>query len=177
MGMKACKECGNNISTKADKCPHCGFKNKKSSTLFVLILVLIIAWSFSKVFESTPPPLNPTTAIAGVQVAPTPPSPYDQAAKDLKLDFDWRTAGRNDVMIADIKIKNNSKYTVKDIIIKCTLYANSGTMLGKSEKTVYEILKPGKGFSLKNANMGFINPQTASASCRIPNFELIGQNN
>lgn len=48
MPLKKCKECGKQISSKADACPHCGFKKKGKGclVLFVLgILTIIILWS------------------------------------------------------------------------------------------------------------------------------------
>lgn len=40
-----CKECGQEISSKADKCPHCGFKQKKSKkTLIIVIIIFVILW-------------------------------------------------------------------------------------------------------------------------------------
>ncbi len=41
MALKKCKECGEQISSKAEKCPHCGNpQSKKSSSLSVIIVLL-----------------------------------------------------------------------------------------------------------------------------------------
>lgn len=37
--MKPCKECGKEISTKADKCPHCGVKISNHGCLLAMIVV------------------------------------------------------------------------------------------------------------------------------------------
>jgi hypothetical protein len=42
MALVACKECGKEISKKAETCPHCGFKPKKTS-LFSWIVTILIA--------------------------------------------------------------------------------------------------------------------------------------
>jgi len=39
MAMVACKECGKEISSKADKCPHCGVKIKRTSTFTWIVSV------------------------------------------------------------------------------------------------------------------------------------------
>jgi len=31
MAIKSCKECGKEISSKAEVCPHCGFRLRKSA--------------------------------------------------------------------------------------------------------------------------------------------------
>lgn len=42
VAIKACKECGNPVSDKAEACPKCGAKQRKKTSLFVKIL----AWFF-----------------------------------------------------------------------------------------------------------------------------------
>ena len=42
MAMTKCKECGNEISSKADSCPKCGAKVKRTSAFTKFVLVLIV---------------------------------------------------------------------------------------------------------------------------------------
>lgn len=42
MSLINCKECKKEISDEVDKCPHCGFKVKKSSGCLTLIIIGII---------------------------------------------------------------------------------------------------------------------------------------
>lgn len=66
MALKKCKECGNDVSTKADSCPKCGAKIKaKSIGCGGLILVLIVIGIIGALFSqnsnspsSTPFKLN-----------------------------------------------------------------------------------------------------------------------
>ncbi|MAQ51806.1 MAG: zinc ribbon domain-containing protein, partial [Pseudomonas sp.] len=50
MAVGKCKECGGQVASSAKACPHCGAKVKKSvgilGWLFVLLVVLPIAWKF-----------------------------------------------------------------------------------------------------------------------------------
>ncbi len=41
MAIKKCKECGNDVSTKADKCPHCGAKVKNDIGCLGVIVIII----------------------------------------------------------------------------------------------------------------------------------------
>jgi hypothetical protein len=51
MSLKKCKECGNQVSTKADACPSCGAKIKSKSknygcgTLIVILILIGMVWS------------------------------------------------------------------------------------------------------------------------------------
>ncbi len=55
MALKKCRECGNRVSTKADKCPNCGAPLKKSTkigclgSIVVIIFVLIIIKGVAKI--------------------------------------------------------------------------------------------------------------------------------
>ncbi|MEN6475661.1 MAG: zinc-ribbon domain-containing protein [Syntrophaceae bacterium] len=46
MALKKCKECGNEVSTKADKCPHCGAKVKGNIGCLGLIGIFILIGMF-----------------------------------------------------------------------------------------------------------------------------------
>lgn len=62
MGLKACKECGQQISDSAESCPHCGHKPSRPSGCFVIILGVIIVFVVGVVFESYSPPPPKTAA-------------------------------------------------------------------------------------------------------------------
>jgi len=47
MAIRPCKECGKNISTKAEVCPHCGAKPKRTSAFTWIITIFIILVGFS----------------------------------------------------------------------------------------------------------------------------------
>ena len=57
MALKKCKECGNQVSIKADKCPNCGAPIKKRTkvgclgSIILIIFVLIIIGQLSNFFE------------------------------------------------------------------------------------------------------------------------------
>ena len=40
MAMMKCKECGKDVSSKADKCPHCGIPIQKKSRTFLLFFLI-----------------------------------------------------------------------------------------------------------------------------------------
>lgn len=98
MAMTKCKECGNEISTKADACPKCGAKQVRTSGCAKVALVFIVGTVFLAVIgpcgrdtttrsqlppstSSTSPAPAPPAAVAIVPPAPTPGSQwfYDQS--------------------------------------------------------------------------------------------------
>jgi len=75
MALTKCKECGEQISTKADACPKCGAKLAKKTSAFtwlVLILIIVGVWeaanmspSPSSSSSSSSSLLAPRATIAG----------------------------------------------------------------------------------------------------------------
>ncbi|MEC8124588.1 MAG: hypothetical protein VX125_12210 [Pseudomonadota bacterium] len=45
MALKDCKECGNQVSDKADSCPQCGAKRKKPFSLLLFLGILFVLFS------------------------------------------------------------------------------------------------------------------------------------
>jgi RNA polymerase subunit RPABC4/transcription elongation factor Spt4 len=59
MAIKSCKECKGQVSSKADKCPHCGAKQSKGSwigtvALIVLGTIIVVNLATDKKPKSTP---------------------------------------------------------------------------------------------------------------------------
>lgn len=84
MAMTKCKECGNEISTKADACPNCGAKQVRTSGCAKVVLIFLGFIVFVAVIgqcnrdqsstTSTPASSStPAAASPAATVAPTPP--------------------------------------------------------------------------------------------------------
>lgn len=55
MAMIKCSECGNEVSTTADSCPHCGAKiKKKEANNSVLDILCLFSLIFSLAFSFSP---------------------------------------------------------------------------------------------------------------------------
>lgn len=86
MAVTACKECAGKVSSKAKLCPHCGAKVTRKvgviGWLFVLFVVLPIAWQFGKgMGDSTAGSSSIATAIpTSVPRASTPPAAEKERA-------------------------------------------------------------------------------------------------
>lgn len=56
MALKPCKECGKEISTEAEKCPHCGAKlSGKFGCLPMAVIAIIVIGAISSLSTNSPP--------------------------------------------------------------------------------------------------------------------------
>lgn len=90
MALIKCKECGSEVSSKADACPKCGArvaaKPMGCGTLIVaIILGLVIISAFSSIFSSTSrsekPSAQPIQPSASTAKAPSPPAPPEPGSQ------------------------------------------------------------------------------------------------
>ena len=89
MALKKCKECGHDVSSKAESCPSCGAKQKESSTFGCLSVVALAIVLFAVIgsFSDTSPP-EPTNAVT-----PTP-----APAKPI-----WTSSSGTDEMTGELR--------------------------------------------------------------------------
>lgn len=161
MALTKCKECGEEISKKAEKCPKCGAPRKKKTSWFTWMVTAVVAlWGIGYISGGDTP-------SAGANKGP---SPKELALKNTELDFSWSKSGFGSVMEADFTIKNNSQYDVKDVEIECAHYAKSGTRIDSNTRTIYEVVKSKGSKTFNKFNMGLIHSQVYQSSCRISNL-------
>lgn len=167
MTLIKCKECGEEISQKAEKCPHCGAPQKKKTSLLTwLVAVVVVLWAIG--YFSTD-----RTTTSSRSVSSQGPSAKEQALASLDLDFKWGTTAGGNIMEANFTVHNKGKRDIKDIEITCTHFAKSGTRIDSNTRTIYEIIKANSKKSFKNFNMGFIDSQAYQSSCRITDLVVM----
>lgn len=160
--MVKCKACGVDISKNAKVCPQCGEPAPKKTSLAAWLFLGIIV--LMGIGMTNNPDSGSSTA---------PLTPKEEARSQVKLEnFEWTTGGFGSVMEADFKIKNDSKYLVKDIEITCTHSAKSGTVIDSNKRVIYDSVEAGKTKTIKKFNMGFINSQANQSSCEITDFQI-----
>jgi len=94
MALTKCKECGNEVSTKADSCPKCGAKTPKKTSLFtwlVLILMLAIGYTVVQSPSSTSSYPAETSRASATEVGTTTKTP------EIRLPT-WSNRTSKDVM-------------------------------------------------------------------------------
>jgi len=158
MALKKCKECGAEISKKAEKCPQCGAPQRKRTSLVTwLIAILLGVWLIGYIGNLS------ENGISN----PREPTPTEIALEKVEMDFSWDKAGFDNVMEADFTIKNNSKYQIKDIEIECTHIAKSGTRIDSNSRTIYDVIPANSSKRFEDFNMGFIHSQADASACKI----------
>lgn len=175
MALSQCRECGQPVSNQAKSCPKCGVTKPVARRSWVRRGLLyfagfVVITGFMAALSSDPSQ-GPSGPIA---VAPPQKSPKQLALESVVIaSSGWTTGGFNTVMLFSAKVKNNGLSAVKDLKIACDLYSNSGTKVSVVSAIVYETLRAGKSISFKELNMGFINTQSARASCAVVDLTLL----
>jgi hypothetical protein len=79
----------------------------------------------------------------------------------------WSLAGFKNVGMVNVTIENGNDFAVKDVGIRCYFNGKSGTQLSSNNHTIFDTI-PAKGRkAFKEVNVGFINSQSATASCNV----------
>lgn len=68
MSLKKCKECGTQVSSKADKCPSCGAPLKKKTSTLTWLVLLIVIFGVVVAFQEPTPTSTPATTTATEQL-------------------------------------------------------------------------------------------------------------
>ena len=120
-------------------------------------------------------PSSSTSNISGAASSDTLSGvePKDILMRDTKLDFSWSKGGFDSFMMADFTITNPTQYRFKDVEIKCTHFAPSGTEIDSNTRTIYETFEPLSTKKIWQMNMGFIHSQAASSGCKITNLTVL----
>ena len=156
MAIKQCKECGNQVSDKAQSCPSCGAKQPKKMGIFAWIAIIFVGML-----------VIGAIADGGDGSSVSEPSPKELALQNLGFDFEWSKYGFDSVMEINMTIKNNGTKDVKDLTVECVHSSNSGTVVDRNKREVYEVIKAGETKKINNFNMGFIHSQATSSSCSV----------
>lgn len=175
MALAKCRECKEDVSDSAKVCPKCGVSRpvKKMSLLYkVLVGILGLAIFGNIIGEilNRSPYLNRQSSENAIRKL----DPKDEALNAVTIEkLEWHKGGFGSVMLLSVKIKNESKWDVKDIQVECIHSANSGTRIDKNQKIIFEKIKAGKTLNIKDFNMGFIPNQASTTSCRITDLVLL----
>ena len=102
MAMIKCHECGKEISSKAEGCPHCGAKPKKGVGLGSVIMVgflslLVMLWFAGKSSDNNvSQPTDKFSTARGACLIVLKQSLNDPDSAKIGMTSEWYTAERND---------------------------------------------------------------------------------
>lgn len=170
MSLKACHECGKELSSEAEACPHCGAKASKPTSALAWITAIVggvIVFSCVAGMVDKPGIRGPSAEDIARQL-------HGQAVANLKLEkFSWSKSGFGNIMIANFTLRNTGALKIKDVSITCTSYGPSGTAIDTNTRTIFETFPPGKPRRIREFNMGFQHSQASSASCVVSDLNLL----
>ena len=158
MALIKCKECGSEVSSKADACPKCGVTLKHKTGCLTLILALILIPVALAILGSALSPHSTSTLASGSASSGSPralsPRELKEEIRDqIKLDWKWQKSGFGNIMEADFKITNGSNHDIKDIEVRTVQSGKSGTQIDRSTRTIYELIKAGQTKEFKKFSM------------------------
>lgn len=88
------------------------------------------------------------------------------ALKDVR----WRQGGFGTVAIVSFAVANGNSFDIKDVVLRCSFFGNSGTALGVASNTVYETVAKNATRRVRDLNLGYSHSQAGSASCEIAGY-------
>ncbi len=77
------------------------------------------------------------------------------------------------MMMGKFTLVNTNKFAVKDFLIECEIFAESGTKVSTASEKVLKLVAGNKSRTLTEVNMGFVPKQIARYSCYLRDFETV----
>lgn len=88
---------------------------------------------------------------------------------DLKFKWFAKNMGIN----ADLTIKNTNSYDIKDLVLSCNFYSESGTRRTSSKSTIYKIFKKGQTKKINNYKILMFGEEFGKVGCQISGFKKV----
>lgn len=142
MALIKCKECGNEISTKAEACPKCGAKIKSSgfgTRILKGIAIFFLGSFILGIFASISNSVNGTPGAQNQAIGIPDPSSEDFTVSNLHIKND----GIGNGVIAGT-ITNNTSKSFSYAQVEINLYDKSGAQVGSTLANVNNIEPNGK---------------------------------
>ena len=168
MAMIKCKECGAEISSKADACPKCGAKRKKRSGLGCLFLIILLFIVFGAIVSSvdtttkpSPAQTSPTSQRSPSTATPERALPTPEQPKLLLLNWTWHE--EYGYAIVEGEVKNISQETLKNVEAVAKFYTADKKFITSDDSLIaYNPILPGQTSPFKVSTTH--NPAMNSAS-------------
>ncbi len=123
MALTKCKECGSDVSTKADACPKCGAKRPRRTSLLAwlgaLILVPSCGLGLVGMYRGSEQAAAQAASAAAVEAAKSPAQRAAESAQKAKDEADFQRAAS---ALRSLKagLKNPASFEVAKVIATAT---------------------------------------------------------
>jgi hypothetical protein len=143
------------------------------AALLLLLIGAIVVFSIAGGNTATSPGAVKSTDT--VTIIPPEARAAAQATNNFRIvSTAWQKGGFGLVAVADFTFANDNSVPVKDVTVSCIFYAASGTRLGTGDQIIYQSFPAKKSTKAAGVNLGFINSQSAAASCDVESVVPIG---
>jgi len=176
-GLSTCPKCDGIIAKNVRKCPHCGHQftspTAKGCLWIIVLSTIVTIYTVNK--DSTPEQLQQRKAEQAQEdkkklARAQKQAKHNSIIENVDIKASWHLSGFGDIMKANLVLTNNNPFPIKDIKLFCITYGASGTVLNKISHTLYSTINAEYRQEFNEINLGFVNNQTANASCLIDSF-------
>ncbi len=138
--------------------------------ILLLIAVIYALTSGKDVSPKVSNPIDTTRMVTGEMLNPDPAVVERRRRQEVLAsislkNFSWRS--EFSVMTASFTFVNPSDYDVKDLKVRCTHSAPSGTKIDENTRTVFEVVSARSSKAIREFNMGFVHSQATRSGCQI----------
>lgn len=88
------------------------------------------------------------------------------------ISMSWRAPSDSLVLKIDAAVFNPGPYAVKDVVIACNIFGQSGTKIDSSSVIVYQRFPPGQATHITQLNMGIKPPQLNTVACAVSGYSM-----
>ena len=174
MALIRCKECGQEISKKAEKCPNCGAPQKKKTSLFTwLVTIVIVVWAMS--YFSSPSTTSRSSSSNASSTYSSESNSYSPPAASYSPPLEvisWKCEKEYSYIFVVGEVKNISSDSIKNVMAVGEFRTKDGTLVKAEDSLIdYNPLLPGQTSPFKTG--GTDNP--AINNCNLSFKTLFGK--
>ena len=116
--------------------------------------------------------VNTTPVVEAPKVTPVVEAPKVTPVELVK-GWGWTNPSDMFLQLKYVKIKNNTNQDIKDPVISCSAFGESGTRIDSNTREQFKIIKAGETLDLGTVDMGFLRSQSYEVGCSIKHYKKI----
>jgi len=143
------------------------------NAIFYTVMIASAYWIYSTYTDRNPArPKQTATPTAVVNTTPVVEAPKVTPVELVK-GWGWTNPSDMFLQLKYVKIKNNTNQDIKDPVISCSAFGESGTRIDSNTREQFKIIKAGETLDLGTVDMGFLRSQSNEVGCSIKHYKKI----
>lgn len=165
MALVKCRECGQEISKEAEKCPHCGAPQKKKTSLFTwIVTIAIVLWAIG--YFSSPSITSRSSTPSASSSYSSKSNSYSQPEVSYSPPLEvlsWKCEKEYSYVFVVGEVKNVSSESIKNVMAVGEFRTKDGTLVKAEDSLIdYNPLLPGQTSPFKTG--GTDNPTISNCN-------------